>query len=243
MANNALTASAVKLEPSIFSFQGSDLRVIGRNDEPWFVAKDVVDGLGLSRTDSAVRDLDDDEKGTHIVSTPGGPQEMTLISEPGFYKLVGRSRKPAAKRFDRWVRHEVLPTIRKTGSYGQPTLDPAQISSLIEKAVTKALDRRFPRDVVLRQTAAEKHLTTIEVVQRLTEGKAPHHGLLVIVGRRLVRYCRAHGHITLTYRGKKMYPESAVNAWLEQGGRLLIMSGTALKKLILSPPGRDQADG
>jgi prophage antirepressor-like protein len=64
--------------------------------------------------------LEDDEKGTAIVSTPGGEQEMLTVTEPGLYRLLSKSRKPIAKRFQRWVFHQVLPSIRKTGSYSLP---------------------------------------------------------------------------------------------------------------------------
>lgn len=61
--------------------------------------------------------LDQDEKGTHLMRTPGGPQELLICSEPGLYKLIARSRRPEAREFDRFVRHEILPTIRRTGRY------------------------------------------------------------------------------------------------------------------------------
>lgn len=90
---------------------------VTRNDdgEPLFVAKDILDTLGLDRT--AMRKLDDDEKGVDTVHTPGGDQQVSIVSEPGFYKLVLKSRKPEAKAFQRWVTHEVLPSIRKRGGY------------------------------------------------------------------------------------------------------------------------------
>lgn len=81
------------------------------------VAKDVCAVLGLERVDSALRGLDDDEKGTHTVSTPGGPQEMQTLTLPGFLTLVLRSNKPIAKPYRKWVTGEVLPEIFKTGSY------------------------------------------------------------------------------------------------------------------------------
>lgn len=65
----------------------------------------------------ALRTLDADEKGLSIVETPGGKQELNIVSEPGLYKLIGRSRKPEARRFDRFVRHEILPAIRRTGRF------------------------------------------------------------------------------------------------------------------------------
>jgi prophage antirepressor-like protein len=98
-------------------FEGKPVRVITRDGDPWFVAADVCRVLEIEHASSATRILDEDEKGVHTMHTPGGSQDMAIISEPGLYKLMARSRKPEAKRFDRWVRHEVLPSIRKTGGY------------------------------------------------------------------------------------------------------------------------------
>jgi anti-repressor protein len=108
------------------SFENKPVRVVTRDDEPWFVATDVCRVLDLENSRQVVRVLDEDEKGVHNLDTLGGVQPLTIVSEPGLYKLLGRSRKPEAKRFDRWVRHEVLPSIRKTGSYSAP-LTPNQI--------------------------------------------------------------------------------------------------------------------
>lgn len=92
------------------------IRVVRDEDsEPWFVARDVLDVLDLDKT--ALRKLDEDEKGVDSIHTPGGEQQMTIVTEPGFYKLVMRSRKPEAKAFQRWVTHEVLPALRREGGY------------------------------------------------------------------------------------------------------------------------------
>ena len=88
------------------------------NEEVWFVAKDICDVLEIVNPSDAVKDFDDDEKGIAKIYTLQGMQNMTVISEPGVYTLVMKSRKPEAKHFSRWVRHEVLPSIRKTGGYG-----------------------------------------------------------------------------------------------------------------------------
>lgn len=84
--------------------------------EPWFVAKDVCSCLGLD-TSNLSKLLDEDEKGTYSIRTLGGPQEMSCVSEPGLYSLLLRSRKPEAKAFKRWVTHDILPSIRKSGGY------------------------------------------------------------------------------------------------------------------------------
>ena len=99
-----------------FNFESCDVRVcVGENGEPMFVAADVLSTLSLDR--KALERLDDDEKGVNSIHTPGGPQDMTVVNESGLFNLVLGSRKPEAKRFKRWVTHEVLPSIRKTGSY------------------------------------------------------------------------------------------------------------------------------
>ena len=91
------------------------IRALSVDGEPWFVAKDILEMLDLDRT--ALRKLDEDEKGVDTIHTPGGDQQVTTVSEAGFYKLVLKSRKPEAKAFQRWVTHEVLPAIRRTGGY------------------------------------------------------------------------------------------------------------------------------
>jgi prophage antirepressor-like protein len=101
-----------------FLFESRPVRVLDLSGDPWFVATDVCSVLGIANSRDAVSRLDDDEKGVGEIDTLGGRQSVSIVSEPGLYALVGRSNKPDAKRFDRWVRHDVLPTIRKTGRYG-----------------------------------------------------------------------------------------------------------------------------
>lgn len=110
-------------EIQTFSFNNAPLRtLIDENGDPWFVAKDVCDILGLENSRKATAELDSDEKNTVTISDgiPGNPNK-TIISEPGLYKLIMRSRKPEAKEFQRWVTHEVLPSIRKHGIYATVT--------------------------------------------------------------------------------------------------------------------------
>jgi prophage antirepressor-like protein len=113
----------------VFLFEVQGVRVIGNAEQPWFVAKDVCAALDIERTDSALRGLDEDEKGAHTVSTLGGPQEMSVVNESGLYALIFRSRKAQARLFRRWVTGEVLPAIRRTGGYAVATA-PAQARAL-----------------------------------------------------------------------------------------------------------------
>ncbi len=100
-----------------FSFEGLNVRTIDDGKQVWFAAPDVTKALELSNTTMAISSLDDDERSKFNLGRQG---DANFISEPGLYKLIGASRKPAAKRFNRWVTHEVLPTIRKHGAYMTP---------------------------------------------------------------------------------------------------------------------------
>lgn len=94
-----------------------EIRTVVINGEPWFVAADVCRALEISNSRDAVQRLDEDEKGVVLTDTLGGQQSMTAINEPGLYVLVLGSRKPESKEFKRWITHDVIPTIRKTGGY------------------------------------------------------------------------------------------------------------------------------
>lgn len=101
----------------VFNYESSDVRVINMNGEPWFVAKDVCDVLELSNPTMALARLDEDERAKFNLGRQG---EVNLVNEYGLYNLILGSRKPEAKRFKRWVTHEVLPSIRKHGMYATP---------------------------------------------------------------------------------------------------------------------------
>lgn len=102
----------------VFQYAGQQVRTVLVDGEPWFVAADVCRILEHTNPSMAVSSLDDDEKGLRNVDTLGGAQSLMAVNEPGLYSLILRSRKPEAKKFKRWVTHDVLPTIRKTGRYG-----------------------------------------------------------------------------------------------------------------------------
>lgn len=109
-----------------FNFGTHTVRVITRNNQPWFVASDVCQALGYSNTSKAIGDhLDEDERYNESLERGGS---LLLINESGLYALVLRSRKPEARKFAKWVTSEVLPSIRQTGSYGQPAYDPDQVA-------------------------------------------------------------------------------------------------------------------
>lgn len=105
---------------TVFKFNSNSIRVISNEGEPWFVAKDVCEVLEVGNSRQALTRLDDDEKGVISVDTPGGKQNVSIISESGLYELALSSRKPEARPFRKWVTKVVLPEIRKTGSYTLP---------------------------------------------------------------------------------------------------------------------------
>ena len=104
------------MELTPFDFSGKTVRIImDENADPWWVASDICIVLGLSNPTEALKALDGDEKSTLRVSE-GGP-ERNIINEPGLYRLLFSSNKKRAKKFQRWIFHDVLPKIRKTGNY------------------------------------------------------------------------------------------------------------------------------
>lgn len=115
-----------------FDFKGTSLRTLtDKEGEPWFVAKDVCDILEISNPSDALKRLDDDERSRFNLGRQG---ETNIVNEAGLYVLVLGSRKPEAHEFKRWVTHEVLPQIRKTGGY-IPTTDADDDMTILAKAV------------------------------------------------------------------------------------------------------------
>lgn len=113
---------------STFNFESNSIRTLVINNEPWFVAKDLCNAINISNYRDAIERLDEDEKGVALTDTLGGKQEMNIVSESGMYTLILRCRDAVKKgsvphRFRKWVTSEVLPQIRKTGSYSKTTVD------------------------------------------------------------------------------------------------------------------------
>lgn len=113
---------AMQYTMQVFEYENKDdFRVMDRNGEPWFLLSDVAQRLGVKNSRSISSRLDDDEKGVIQIDTLGGKQSATIISESGLYSAILRSDKPDAKKFKKWITSEVLPSIRKTGSYAGKT--------------------------------------------------------------------------------------------------------------------------
>lgn len=162
-----------------FEFKGAALRTLtDENGEPWFVAKDVCDVLELSNVGQALARLDDDEKSSITLNdgTPGNPNKA-IVSESGLYALVLASRKPEAHEFKRWVTHEVLPQIRKTGGY-IPTTDVDDDMTILAKAVM--IGQRTMEEQKRRIAEQSEHIKALEPKARFADAVAASDGTCLI---------------------------------------------------------------
>lgn len=144
----------------IFTYQQNAVRTVERDGEPWFVLKDVCDVLNLTTPARVAERLDKDEVSqTHLTDSLGRQQETTIINESGLYSVILRSDKPEAKPFRKWVTSEVIPAIRRHGSYSQKPLTPAE-QLLAQANVLVEQERRLS---ALEETA-EKTSRAIEMI-------------------------------------------------------------------------------
>lgn len=121
-----------------------DIRTVTIDNEPWFVGKDVAEALGYSEPRSAVsKKIDEADRGVAEMETPSGKQNMTIINESGLYALIFGSKLESAKRFKHWVTSDVLPAIRKTGTYQKPMTTDQKIQLLAQGNVelTEKIDK------------------------------------------------------------------------------------------------------
>ena len=129
-----------------FNFNQNQIQVINKDGEAWFIASEIAAMFGYRDAANLTRILDDDEKGTHNVSTLGGKQDVSVINESGFYHAAFKSRKAEVKPFRKWVTSEVLPAIRKTGSYqisdGLPAKTTADDRTPLRQAVAALVGRK-----------------------------------------------------------------------------------------------------
>lgn len=123
-----------------FPDTGQQVRIFLRDDEPWWVATDVCSVLSIRNSRHALTSLDGDEKDVVTADTPGGPQQVSIVNEPGLYSLILRSRKPEARAFRRWIVHEVLPALRRTGRYETKAAEPTRLE--LARELVAALEVR-----------------------------------------------------------------------------------------------------
>lgn len=188
-----------------FSYDYRQVRTAIIAGSPWFVAADLVELLDIERVHDAVRGLDYDEKGTEIIRTPGGDQRLTVVSEPGLYSLILRSRKPEAKKLKRWVTHEVLPQIRRTGSY----------ATAVPQSLPEAL--RAYADEVEARTAVEARLREVEPLAESWEKLASASGDYSVRDAAQI-LCR-DGSFQIGQNRLFRYLREAERPWLDQNSR------------------------
>ena len=187
-------------ELQVFNYNGAEVRTTEHDGEIWFVAKDVCDILGLRNARKAVKPLDDDEKGVTKSYTLGGMQDITIISESGLYALVFRSNKPEAKEFSRWVRHEVLPQIRKTGMYmTDSTLETMKRDpQLFDQLMKRYADEREKNRQLQEQIDRDRPLTNLGAIVLSQKGAIMFQSAAQFLSQhgiptgqnRLFKYCR-----------------------------------------------------
>lgn len=169
-----------------FEFGGNKVRALADGDEVMFVASDIAKILGYRDAEKLTRTLDDEEKGTRPIGTLGGTQTMTVISEPGLYKAIlqrqtGRMEvevtREFVKRFQRWVTHEVLPQIRRTGGY-IPTDAGDDDMTILAKAVM--IGQRTMEAQKRRIAAQSEHIKALEPKARFADAVAASDGTCLI---------------------------------------------------------------
>ena len=143
-----------------------EIRTVEQGGDTWFIANDVCRALELDNSRQALSRLDEDEKDVTLNDTLGGMQTMAIINESGLYSLVLSSRKPEAKAFKRWITHEVLPAIRRTGSYSnQPTGGKLLAMAVLEaqkllEAKDEEIARMKPKEI-FADSVASSHSTIL----------------------------------------------------------------------------------
>lgn len=195
------------------------------NDEPYFVGKDVAIALGYERpTDAARKHIDPEDRGVAKIETPSGTQEMTVINESGLYSLILSSKLPTAKKFKRWITHDVIPAIRKTGGYVNDTaqfvdyyfgqLEPNQKQALTmmfdeSKRMSNQLKEQAPK--VLFANAVETAHTSILVgdLAKIIKQNGTDIGQ-----KRLFDWMRRNGYLIKDGQSKNMPTQRAMDMGL-----------------------------
>lgn len=135
-----------------------EVRSLVIEGEPWLVGKDVAEALGYNNPRDAIsKHVEDEDKGVAKCDTLGGKQNLTIVNESGFYSLVFGSKLPTAKKFKHWVTSEVLPTLRKTGTYELPK-SPAELLKLVVEAQVQTSEEVTKHDARITELEENKLL-------------------------------------------------------------------------------------
>lgn len=207
-----------------FQYKTHEIRVdLDRNQSPWWVATDVCSALGYAHVGSTLRRLDEDERGVRSLHTLGGLQDLACVNEAGLYTLILGSKKGEAKAFKRWVTHEVLPAIRKTGRYEVPQVKDPAIQMLIDMAVrldearTIAEDAKAQaqqaQDAAVQALHGQQWLTIQQYVAIYRLDRQLPVGSQGQYGKWLVGYCLEHGLPVYKQRSVKGWEENTYPIW------------------------------
>ena len=151
------------MNPSIFNFNQHGVRIVlDDSKEPWFCLTDVYKSLDISRTSRLFRELDAKGVADCHILTNGGTQKLKFINEPNLYRIIFRSNKPQALSFQDWVFAEVLPSIRKTGSYVARQTAYEELNRLcMQEKVSK--DKGTFHSLGMHRRKHEKHLNAVRI--------------------------------------------------------------------------------
>lgn len=210
-----------------FDFRGASLRTLtDEAGEPWFVLKDCMSILDLGNPTETVKMFDKDEfSTTEVIDSIGRRQQTYIISEPGLYRLVMKSRKPEAKEFQRWVTHEVLPQIRRTGGY-IPATDADDDMTILAKAVM--IGKRTMEQQQRKITEQQTRIVELESKARFADAVAASDDTCLVdelakmllqngipVGQnRLFRLLRAEGYLGKSGSNRNMPTQRAMELGL-----------------------------
>jgi len=187
-----------------FDFNGFELRTLGTIEAPLFVASDVCAVLDISNVSDACNGLDDDEKLLSVMSIAGQKRELLCLTESGLYSLVIRSRKPQAKLFRKWLTSEVIPAIRKTGSY---TVD--------RNSEYKLESQKMRQEFVLERDRV-RHSQKLEIenarLERIKFTRQPKPSKKIDLTEKILAYATLHGSISDRMLLQKKWVSSAVEA-------------------------------
>lgn len=182
-----------------------DVRTVTINGDPWFVGKDVAAALGFTNPRDAISThVFDEDKGVESIDTLGGKQKMTVINESGLYALVFGSRLKSAQRFKHWVTSEVLPAIRKTGSYQAPQGKELLALAVLEAQKTieeqsKAIERMKPKEIFTDAVSASNSSILIGDLAKLLRQNGVDTGQ-----KRLFEQLRNEGYLMKTGSSRNM---------------------------------------
>lgn len=192
-----------------------DVRTVTINGDPWFVGKDVAAALGFTNPRDAISThVFDEDKGVESIDTLGGKQKMTVINESGLYALVFGSRLKSAQRFKHWVTSEVLPAIRKTGSYQAPQGKELLALAVLEAQKTieeqsKAIERMKPKEIFADAVSASTSSILIGDLAKLLRQNGVDTGQ-----KRLFEQLRNEGYLMKTGSSRNMPTQKSMNMGL-----------------------------